>query len=208
MNNYSVYVLSFPNNKYYVGMTQQLPKRRWRAGAGYSTSQPVKQAIYEFGWENIKHTILQQNLSKQQAEYYEQHYIAQYKSNIEQFGFNLTSGGITGTIRNTSSRNKLSQHRKGIKFSNQHKHNLSKSLHNYFTNINNIEKIEKMKYTNVINSPKRKTVKCIETGITYPSARNADKLTGIDYRRILEVCHKQKRMAGGFHWEFIKESDD
>lgn len=208
MNNYSVYVLIFPNNRYYVGMTQQNPKRRWRAGAGYSISQPVKQAIYKVGWQNIKHIILQQNLSKQQAEYYEQYYISQYKSNDEKFGYNLTSGGIVGTTRNRSSRDKVSQGRKDIKFSNQHRQNLSKSLHKYFTDDNNIEKIEKMKYTNVINSPKRKAVKCIETGIIYPSSRNASKLTKIDYRRILEVCHKQKRTAGGFHWEFIKESDD
>lgn len=208
MNNYIVYVLEFPNNKYYVGMTQQNPKRRWKAGAGYNKCQPVKQAIYEFGWKNVKHIILQQNLSKQQAEYYEQYYIKQYQSNNIQFGFNLTSGGIKGTTRNNSSNNKTSISRKGIKFSDSHRNNLSKSLHKYFSDTNNKDNIEKMKYTNVLNSPRRKAVKCLETGTIYPSCRNAGKLTNIDYRQILKVCHKQKETAGGLHWEFMKESDD
>ena len=67
-----------------------------------------------------------------------------------------------------------------------------------------------MKYNDMINQPRRKTVRCIETNVIYPSSRNAGKQTNTDYRRILEVCHKKygRKTAGGYHWEFVKGDDD
>lgn len=211
-NNYKVYMHKFPNGKVYIGMTQQKPKRRWKGGSGYITQQDVKSAIDYYGWENIEHIILKENLSFKDAEYYERYYIARYKSNIPKFGYNQTIGGITSTKLNEQTCNKISKSRENIKFSNSHKQNLSKALSTYFNDNYEINKnqIEMMKYNDLVHSPRRLEVRCVETNKIYLSIRNAGKQTGIDYRRIAEVCHKKygRKTAGGYHWEFYERSDD
>jgi hypothetical protein len=69
---------------------------------------------------------------------------------------------------------------------------------------------------NNTNNPKRsKQVKCVETGIIYPSTKEAFRQTGISYGNIGNVCRKAKikdkrgyyytsQTAGGYHWEYIK----
>ena len=67
-NNYFVYKHTFPNNKVYIGITQQQPEKRWKNGLGYDSHQEImKRAIKKYGWNNIKHDILFQNLSKDEA---------------------------------------------------------------------------------------------------------------------------------------------
>ena len=53
LNNYSVYVLAFPNNKHYVGATRQKPERRWRNGKGYGKHTRIGKAIVDNVNKNI-----------------------------------------------------------------------------------------------------------------------------------------------------------
>lgn len=62
---WSVYKLTFPNNKIYIGISKA-PETRWSKGEGYR-NQSVYEAIKEFGWDNIKHDILASNLTKTKA---------------------------------------------------------------------------------------------------------------------------------------------
>ena len=48
-----------------------------------------------------------------------------------------------------------------------------------------------------------KKVRCIETGIVYPSASEAARQTGIDKSSISKCCRGKLKTAGGFHWEFV-----
>ena len=48
-----------------------------------------------------------------------------------------------------------------------------------------------------------KPVRCIETGIIYSSAYNAECQTGISNSHIGHCCRGQRQIAGGFHWEYI-----
>lgn len=49
-----------------------------------------------------------------------------------------------------------------------------------------------------------KRVRCIETGIEYPSAIEASQATGIQYNLICENARGvRKKDAGGFNWEYI-----
>lgn len=50
-----------------------------------------------------------------------------------------------------------------------------------------------------------KKVKCIETNITYPSAMEAQRQTGIYATSIIRVCKGKGKLAGGYHWEYRKE---
>lgn len=48
-----------------------------------------------------------------------------------------------------------------------------------------------------------KRVRCVETGVIYPSIGNAGFKTGIKYQHISRACRNKKRTAGSFHWEFV-----
>ena len=77
MASYTVYVHTFPNGKRYVGITCQDVKRRWRDGKGYE-GQVVYDAIIKYGWDNVKHEILFEGLTKEQAEEEEKALIKRY----------------------------------------------------------------------------------------------------------------------------------
>lgn len=66
--NYKVYCHISPNNKVYIGITQQEPKQRWQGGKGYKENQYFYRAIQKYGWDNFQHEILFENLTKQEAE--------------------------------------------------------------------------------------------------------------------------------------------
>lgn len=87
---YSVYIHDFPNGKKYVGLTYQLPERRWNNGNGYK-NQYVYNAIMEFGWDNVEHTVVQRDLSAHEASILEQELIEKYDT-IKN-GYNRTAGG-------------------------------------------------------------------------------------------------------------------
>lgn len=48
-----------------------------------------------------------------------------------------------------------------------------------------------------------KPVKCVETGMIYYCAREAERQTGISYKSISDSCRKNKTIYG-LHWEFVK----
>lgn len=91
---YSVYMHTFPNGKRYVGITRQEVEKRWQKGNGYK-----KQKIYEdivfYGWDNIKHEVLYENLSRVEAQQIEINLIKEYDC-IEN-GYNISFGGGCGS---------------------------------------------------------------------------------------------------------------
>lgn len=83
------------NLKVYVGQTCQSPQRRWRNGKSYSTNQNTHfaNAIRKYGFDNFEHIILEEGLTKNQADFYESMYIREYDSTNRLKGYNQTSGG-------------------------------------------------------------------------------------------------------------------
>lgn len=61
-------------------------------------------------------------------------------------------------------------------------------------------------YKNMMNNPRRKPVLCVETGVIYNSMREAERLTGINYKRISDVCNNKygRKSAGEFTWCFAE----
>lgn len=45
---------------------------------------------------------------------------------------------------------------------------------------------------------------CVETQIIYESIAEAERLTGI--KNISSCCRGERKMAGGYHWEYVEES--
>lgn len=92
MRNYSVYMHICPNNKVYIGMTGIKPEYRWDNGHGYKT-QVFSNAIKKYGWDNIQHMIIKDNLSLDEANQLEMELIIKYKSTNPRFGYNVDNGG-------------------------------------------------------------------------------------------------------------------
>lgn len=92
--NYKVYVHIFPNSKKYVGITRQEVKDRWQNGYGYK-HQPIYKEILKFGWENIEHIVLYENISREKAQELETQLIIEYDS-IKN-GYNVSVGGSCGS---------------------------------------------------------------------------------------------------------------
>ncbi|WP_024347380.1 GIY-YIG nuclease family protein [Lacrimispora indolis] len=95
---YSLYVhINKANQKKYVGVTKNHPKKRWKTnGQGYKNQNYFYNAIQKYGWNNFEHIIIQDNLSKNEAFKLEKEYIQRYNSNNSDFGYNICSGGIGG----------------------------------------------------------------------------------------------------------------
>ena len=91
---YCVYVHTFPNGKKYVGITNQRPEKRWGAGNHYAGCPHMNNAIKKYGWENVNHEILLENLNKDEAIKFEKMYIKKFDS-IKN-GYNLSIGGSAG----------------------------------------------------------------------------------------------------------------
>ena len=94
--NYTVYKhTNLKNGKIYVGITQQKAEKRWERGHGYQRQPHFRDAIKKYGWDNFKHEILFENLSKEEAIEKEIELIRQYNSNNRKYGYNILSGGET-----------------------------------------------------------------------------------------------------------------
>ena len=122
MQEYYVYKHTTPSNKIYIGITKDYIKR-WRNGLGYYRNKYFY-AIQKYGWNNIKHEILFEGLSKEEAEQKEIALIAKYKSNQREFGYNHAIGGGVncGYKLSMETRNKLSKSHMGLISGNKGKH--------------------------------------------------------------------------------------
>ena len=108
---YAVYMHIFPNGKRYVGMTSSKPvEKRWGSnGCGYQT-QFVYADILKFGWENIAHEIVCQDIPFHEAELKERELIKEYQTTDLEYGYNISLGGMTGSgVLNESTKEKLRQ---------------------------------------------------------------------------------------------------
>lgn len=132
---YSVYKHTFPNGKVYIGITGTSLERRFgKDGIGYLTKrkdgeycQPLMAyAILKYGWDNIKHEMLFDGLTKENAEEKEIELIEQHKSNNREFGYNIQNGGNIMNI-SEESRRKISKALKG-KYSGENSWMLGRHL--------------------------------------------------------------------------------
>ena len=96
------------NGKVYIGQTGQKPSYRWKVGGkGYETCCLMWKAIQKYGWDNFEHIILKENLSLEEANFYEEYYIKIFNSRDKKFGYNIRQGG-NNSVMSESTKQKLS----------------------------------------------------------------------------------------------------
>lgn len=128
MENYTVYVHIFPNNKKYFGITSKKVTERWKRGNGYCNNKHMKHAIDKYGWENIKHEILFENLTKEEAEQKEIELIAKYQTTKDENGYNKENGGNHNGKMTNKIKEKLSKSHLGYKMEEKTKLKISETL--------------------------------------------------------------------------------
>lgn len=102
---YTVYKHTCPNGKVYIGITNQKPERRWGGnGRGYKDNEYFYRAIQKYGWDNIKHEIVAEGLTEDEACGMEVDLISEYRANDRSCGYNKHFGG---KVHDTVSLSKL-----------------------------------------------------------------------------------------------------
>lgn len=216
-----------PINKRYIGITSQRPERRWRKnGEGYKDHTYFWRAIQKYGWDNFDHIIICEGLTKEEAEQKEIELIAYYNSNNEDYGYNLSSGGESGSkgYRYTDEqRKRMSENRKGEKNGMYGKHHTKESIESdrmkHFRENLSEETIYKMSIAKKGKKRDRKSVDkqintisnqviCIETKVTYKNTIEAGIKNNLDRSSISKVCRKERETCGGYHWAYLKDLDE
>lgn len=131
--NWTVYEHICPNGKRYIGITSQKIKKRWQNGRGYEKGHGkslFSKAIKKYGWDNINHNILFNDLTEKEAKWLENYLICYYRTFVgfnDCKGYNLTLGGDgkVGWKHKDETKKKQSEAKKGIHFTEEHKKNLS-----------------------------------------------------------------------------------
>ena len=179
------------NGKVYIGQTCQKPESRWKHGEGYRESKKFYNAIQKYGWDNFEHVVLESELTLNQANEREAYYIALYDSYKN--GYNATIGGSNSA--------KTSEHKKKIQISNIGKHNhVGENNPMYGKHMSEEAKNKSRQKQNHFK------VRCIETGLEFDTCHLAATWCGLKRDgHIPEVCRGNRKTAGGYHWEFIKE---
>lgn len=100
MENHVIYkITNIINGKVYIGLTNNFNRRMNEHFATSSNSDSSKYnhhlyaSIRKYGWENFDKTILEEKLTRIEANEREKFWIESYQSSDRDFGYNLTEGG-------------------------------------------------------------------------------------------------------------------
>lgn len=231
-NNYTVYKHTAPNGKVYIGITQQSVKNRWNYGNGYANNKHFTSAIKKYGWINIKHEILFENLTKEQAEQKEKELIAEYKSNDTNYGYNLDSGGNCNKEHSDETKIKIKSSLIGHEVSKETKEKLTNIYLDAFgkshsiaewSNITGIKQQtiwarvkryrisveEALRVKEFRGKQLNKRVVQLEKNGTklneYSSVTDASNKTGVNCSHIGECCKGKRKTAGGYVWKWFND---
>lgn len=169
---WTVYMHICPNKKVYIGITSVTPETRWRQGGGYPNNPHFTNAIQKYGWDNIEHLILFENLEEENAKNIEIKLISVWKS--VDMCYNLTDGGdgYKGLQHDDAFCERLAERSKGNKWGAM-----------------------KTKPVLQINKDTGEVIQ------EFTSAREAWRITGVHWKLISNAI-KRGTNSGGYKWEF------
>ncbi len=210
---YTVYKLTDPEGKVYIGCTGQTVKKRWRNGSGYSSNSPVGRAIRALGWDSFRKEILCEKLTQEGGERLEKWFVDYYDSLNPEKGYNgFTGGRRLGATASASTRGNM-QEAKAATFDGNRaiSRQFRETSNTYYREHPEIRGEIASKMSSFLHSPegrrfplsskRAKPVRCVETGEVYRSAHAAETATGLC--SIHKVCQGKRKVSGGWHWEYI-----
>ena len=201
---YIVYRHISPSGKVYIGITKHLnPKERWERGKAYKRHGFFWNAVQKYGWDNIKHEVLLEGVTKSEAVYAEKYLIRWYK--IHGISYNITDGGdgVTGH----------SPWNKGVPCSEEIKQkigNANRGPNNYWWHREFPEEM-KRKISEAKKGIATKVSKVVQLSLSgefireWPSMSEAAKILGLDPSRISACCKGKRNKHGNFKWQYSYE---
>lgn len=220
---YCVYQHVAPNGKMYIGITSLKVNERWRNGKGYSNNKYFSRAIKKYGWENIQHNIIYEEICKEDAENKEKELIKKYKTNCKDYGYNIASGGELGNVGLKRSKDTLEKMRKanigkkldektkekisrtltGRKFTDEHRKKLSlaelgEKNHMYGKKISE-ETRRKMSNSQPKGKEHNLSIK------VWDSMGDVRRELGLKHCGISDCCRGKQKTSGGFKWMYYEE---
>lgn len=212
MNSFIVYKHTFPNQKVYIGITCCEPRLRWRNGLGYNNQPIMRNAIKKYGWENIKHEIVAENLTKEEACNEEVRLIALYDSTNTMHGYNVTTGGehyeMTESHKLKISRANKGKpsHLKGKKMSESRKRKIG--LSNKGKKRTEEQRRKQSEYMKSIDlnggkNPRARKVRCIENGIIFDCVTDASVWAGVSRGSVTDALNGRSHTSANYHWEYV-----
>lgn len=198
--NYCVYKHTTPNGKVYIGMTGRKPIYRWHNGKGYKNNVHFTNAIKKYGWENIKHEILLDNLTKEEAFNREIEYIAKYKSTEKKYGYNKSTGGeisFLGFHHTEEAKRIIAEKQRII--------NLGKHLSEE-TKLKMSKAKKGIKWSEERKKQRSIPIICVETNTVYYGQHEAQRQLGISEKNINSCLKGRRKKAGGYQWRYYYES--
>ena len=132
MKNWTIYEHITPSGKRYIGITSIKPEKRWGNGIGYNPKNPFGEAIEKYGWDNIQHNVLFNDLTEKEAKWLENYLICYYRTYVgfkDCKGYNCTLGGDgkVGWKPTKETREKMSESQKGKHTSEETRIRISES---------------------------------------------------------------------------------
>lgn len=204
--NYTIYChRNKITNKAYIGQTSCTPyTKRWTGrGSPYEKCRYFQNAINKYGWENFEHFILMTNLTKTQANYYEELFISLFNTINPNIGYNIAKGG-----------NNHSHCEETKKLISKHHADFSKEKHPMWGKHHSEETKEKIRQkrlgthaseetkkkisiaTKGKNNPRAKTVLCVNTGEVFDTAKEAAQKYNCDHSSICKCCNGKVKSCG------------
>ena len=177
------------NKKIYVGQTKSI-KDRWKPTA-YEKCSKFYNAIQKYGWENFEHIILKNNLTLDEANYWETYYIKYF--NTVNNGYNLNYGGNNKGEISESTREKLSKKSFQLWQDENYRKKQHESRLNSWTEERKKRMSEQMTGKNSIFAKK---IYCETTNEFFDSMADAERKYGINHGGISACCQNKRKSAG------------
>ena len=181
-------ISQYEHDKYYIGITSQALSRRWKCnGCGYKRQQIFWNAIQKYGWDNIKHILISDNLTHSEACEMEIKLIQKYNATNREFGYNLTGGG-EGSLGYAHSEEVL------MKMRGRTSWNKGKKL-----SLKTRQKISENHWdSSGLNSPMRKSVICLNNLKIFDLITEATLYAGFKKydKSVSQACRKEYVTAG------------
>ena len=179
-DSYCVYQHTSPDGKVYIGVTRQDPQARWCGGFGYASNLYFLTDIMTYGWLNFQHEVLADGLQEEQAFEMEAELIAQHNSTNPLFGYNLNAGSARKPKKGLLAKAELD-----MKLMDVPRPSSSPSS----------------------SSPASKPVRCVETGVMFPSLSSAARYLNTHKSSLRKQILKGQRCRG-YHWEFVTNEQE
>lgn len=105
-----VYMISFPNNKKYIGISNNIRRRMNEHNTDFRNNLPIERAIQKYG--KIKNFILLEEINAENRQLMrerEKYWIAKYHSDNREFGYNISEGGDGADIGSKNSQARFTE---------------------------------------------------------------------------------------------------